>query len=316
MRDGGETRTDSSDSAAPGVPPSSRIGLTASPVTLPPASGGKSDRVSHLSHRAANTEPMTRHLAFEAIENFRDYGDYQTASGRRLAKGRLYRSASHGRATDADLAALEALDLAVIVDLRRPGERERDPARRPAGFKGQVIQNDQGESAGDDPWWTFVRNSDLSEAAFRGYLNNYYREAPFVERHVDLFSRYFRALAEADGPVLIHCAAGKDRTGVLAALTHHLAGVHHDDILADYLLTNNPERMAARAPMVAQVIHEATGRTATDAAVRAAIGVEAEYLAAAFEVILAAHGSIDAYLAEVLGVDAAPREALEARLLE
>ena len=68
--------------------------------------------------------------------------------------------------------------------------------------------------------------------------------------------------------------------------------------------------------MVAQVIHEATGRTATDAAVRAAIGVEAEYLAAAFEVILAAHGSIDAYLAEVLGVDAALREALEARLLE
>ena len=259
---------------------------------------------------------MTRHLAFEAIENFRDYGDYHTASGRRLAKGRLYRSASHGRATDADLAALEALGLAVIVDLRRPGERERDPARRPAGFKGRVIENDQGESAGDDPWWTFVKASDLSPEAFRGYLLNYYRDAPFSERHIDLFSRYFRALAEAQGPVLIHCAAGKDRTGVLAALTHHLAGVHDDDILADYLLTNNPERMAARAPMVAAVIKETTGRVATDAAVRAAIGVEAEYLAAAFEVILAAHGSVDAYLAEVLGVDAALREALEARLLE
>jgi protein tyrosine/serine phosphatase len=259
---------------------------------------------------------MTRHVRLEGVENFRDYGDYHTASGRRLAKGRLYRSASHGRATDADLAAIEALDLAVIVDLRRPGERERDPARRPAGFKGQVIENDQGESAGEDPWWTFVRGSDLSEEAFRGYLLNYYREAPHAERHIDLFSRYFRALAEADGPVLIHCAAGKDRTGVLAALTHHLAGVHPDDILADYLLTNNPERMAARAPMVAQVIQEATGRVATDAAVRAAIGVEAEYLQAAFEVILARHGSVDAYLAEALGVDLALREALEARLLE
>ena len=82
---------------------------------------------------------MTRHIRLEAVENFRDFGDYPTTSGRRLKRGRLYRSASHGRATDADLTTIEALELAVIVDLRRPGERERDPSRRPAGFRGQVI---------------------------------------------------------------------------------------------------------------------------------------------------------------------------------
>jgi protein-tyrosine phosphatase len=258
---------------------------------------------------------MTRHIRLEGVENFRDYGDYATAAGKRLRAGRLYRSASHGRATDADLAVIEALDLAVIVDLRRPGERERDPARRPAGFRGQVIQNDVGESAGDDPWWNFVRSCDLSEDAFRGYLMNYYREAPFAARHVDLFARYFQVLAEAEGPVLIHCAAGKDRTGVLAALTHHLAGVHQDDIVEDYLLTNNPERIAARAPMVAELIAAETGRTPTDAAIRAAIGVEAEYLAEAFRAIEAEHGGADAYLEQALGVDGAMRRRLEARLL-
>src|SRR5579871_5217011 len=218
---------------------------------------------------------MTRHIRLEAVENFRDYGDYATASGRRIKPGLLYRSASHGKATDADLAAIEALNLAVVVDLRRPGERERDPSRRPAGFNGRVIAIDIGESADDDPWWNFVRSCDLSEAAFRGYLLDYYREAPFKARHIDLFGRYFRALPEAEGPVLIHCAAGKDRTGVLAALTHYVVGVHRDDIFADYLLSNNPERMAARAPMVAQVIEAETGRKPTDAAMRAAIGVEA-----------------------------------------
>ena len=259
---------------------------------------------------------MTRHIRLEAVENFRDFGDYPTASGRRLKRGRLYRSASHGRATDADLAAIEALALAVVVELRRPGERERDPSRRPAGFRGQVIVNDEGEGADADPWWTFIRSCDLSEAAFRGYLLDYYREAPFTSRHIDLFSRYFRALAEADGPVLIHCAAGKDRTGVLAALTHHIAGVHQDDIVEDYLLTNNPERMAARAPMVAELIAKETGRAPTDAAIRAAIGVEAEYLAEAFHAIEAEHGGTDAYLEGVLGVDAALRAKLEAALLE
>ncbi|HEY3798443.1 MAG TPA: tyrosine-protein phosphatase [Caulobacteraceae bacterium] len=259
---------------------------------------------------------MTRHVKLEAVENFRDFGDYPARKGQRLKKGVLYRSASHGRATDADLAAIEALKLAVIVDLRRPGERERDPARRPSSFGGTVIVNDQGESAGDDPWWTFIRGSDLSEAAFQGYLMRYYRDAPLVERHIDLFSRYFAALAKAEGPILIHCAAGKDRTGVLAALTHHLAGVHQDDIFADYLLTNNPERMAARAPMIKQMIRQETGREATDAAVHAAIGVEAAYLAEAFRTIEAEFGGLDAYLELALGVDAALREALEARLLD
>ncbi len=258
---------------------------------------------------------MTRHIRLEGVENFRDYGDYATAAGKRLKAGRLYRSASHARATDADLAVIEGLNLAVVVDLRRPGERERDPSRRPAGFKGQVIENDHGETAGDDPWWNFVRSCDLSEDAFRGYLMNYYREAPFAARHVDLFTRYFQALADAEGPVLIHCAAGKDRTGVLAALTHHLVGVHKDDIVEDYLLTNNPERIAARAPMVAELIAAETGRTPTDAAIRAAIGVEPHYLDEAFRAITAEHGEIDAYLEQVLAVGPALRGRLEARLL-
>jgi protein tyrosine/serine phosphatase len=74
--------------------------------------------------------------------------------------------------------------------------------------------------------------------------------------------------------------------------------------------------MAARAPMVAEMIAKETGRTPTDAAIRAAIGVEAEYLAEAFRAIEAERGSIDAYLEAVLGVDADLRAALEARLLE
>jgi len=259
---------------------------------------------------------MTRHVRLEGVENFRDYGDYAAAHGRRLKRGVLFRSASHGRATDADLAAIAAMNLAVIVDLRRPGERERDPARRPQGFAGKLIENQEGESADADPWWTFVRSCDLSEAAFRGYLLDYYRAAPFLGRHIDLFSRYFRALAAADGPVLIHCAAGKDRTGVLAALTHTLAGVHPDDILADYLLTNDPVRIAARAPMVARLIAEETGRVPTDAAVRAAIGVEAEYLDASIRAIEAKFGSVDAYLEAVLGVDSAVRDGFALKRLE
>ncbi|MEO8114610.1 MAG: tyrosine-protein phosphatase [Phenylobacterium sp.] len=256
---------------------------------------------------------MTRHIAFEGIGNFRDFGDY-VAGERRLKPGLLYRSAHHANATDADLAALAGLGLSVIVDLRRPNERERDPSRRWEGFAATVVESDAGHQATDE-WHAFLAASDLSESSFRDYLTTYYRHAPTVPRHVELFSRYFRALAESEGPVLVHCAAGKDRTGVICALTHHLAGVHEDDIVADYLLTNDPVRMAERMPLVLQMIRETTGRTATEAAARVAMGVDAAYLAEAFAAMRREFGSVDGYLEAALGLDAALRARIHERLL-
>ena len=258
---------------------------------------------------------MTRHLALEGIDNFRDYGDYAGLGGRRLRRGLLYRSAAHARATDADLDAMAALGLAVIVDLRRKGERLREPSRRPPGFTGAVFEKDSAIED-DDSWRAHITNSDLSEASFVAYILDYYRQAPFDERHIDLFTRYFRALAETRGPVLIHCAAGKDRTGILAALTHHLAGVHRDDILADYLLTNNEARMVQRLPLVLENIQALAGRAPSEAYARRVMGVEAVYLETAFAGIADRFGGTDAYLETALGVDAQLRTALEKRLLE
>lgn len=255
-----------------------------------------------------------RILPLEGVMNFRDYGDYATAAGRRIHSGRLYRSAHHGRATDADLEVMAGLGIAVVVDLRRPNERAREPSRRPPGFAGQVIETSVGD-ANEDPWWDFVKGSDLSEDAFRDYLTGYYRAAPFEPRLADLYARYFRALGEADGAVLIHCAAGKDRTGILAALTHHLIGVHPDDILADYLLTNEAIAFDQRMPLMMQAIAEGAGRTPSEAAVKVAMGVDAAFLEAAIAAITAEHGGLDAYLADALGVDAALRAKVEQRLV-
>ena len=255
-----------------------------------------------------------RILPLEGVLNFRDYGGYPTAGGHVLRRGRLYRSAHHGRATDADLAAMAELELAVIVDLRRPNERRREPSRRPHGFAGQVIESDLGD-VDDDPWWSFVRQSDLSEDAFRSYLMDYYRKAPFEPRHIDLYARYFQVLGEAEGAVLIHCAAGKDRTGLLAALTHHLTGVSRADLIADYLLTNEAISFDQRMPLMIQAISEGSGREPSPAAVRVAMGVDEAYLLQALAAIEAAHGDLDAYLETVLGVDADLRARITTRLV-
>ena len=257
---------------------------------------------------------MTRRIALEGVDNFRDFGDYAVADGRRLKRGRLFRSASHGRASDADLELIGALGIATVVDLRRKGERDRDPSRRHAAFAGAVIDNDLGDDQ-EDEWLAHLRESDLTESSFRAYLLGYYDKAPSDPRHIDLFSRFFQALATSDDAVLIHCAAGKDRTGILVALTHHLAGVHPDDIVEDYLLTNDDERFERRAPQVIELIYGVAGRAPSLAAVRVAMSVEPALLETAFAAMTRDFGGVDAYLEHRLGVDAALRASLHERLL-
>lgn len=253
-------------------------------------------------------------IKFEAIDNFRDFGGYGTACGRGLKAGRLFRSANHAYATDGDLAGLRDLGVGVIVDLRRRREREREPSRRWEGFAGAVIEND---IDGPEHDWADALKAAPSVNAdwFFNDSLGFYRAAPHAERMIDLFSRYFRALASTEGAVVVHCAAGKDRTGMICALTHHIAGVHRDDTMADYLATNDAAAIDKRVEFLGPWIRDLTGVTVDDAGLRQAVSVNEAFLAEAFAVMVERHGSIDNYLAEVLGVDDALRDAIAARIL-
>lgn len=257
---------------------------------------------------------MTRHIPFEGIENFRDFGGYDTACGRGLKPGLLYRSANHAYATEADLKALRDMQVQVIVDLRRRREREREPSRRWEGFSGTVIENDLEGVEAD--WAEALKAAPSVDADwFREDSLEFYRRAPYADRHVDLFRRYFQTLAHTEGAVVVHCAAGKDRTGFICALTHHIAGVHRDDTLADYLATNNEERMAHRMGFLGPWVAELTGVVLDDAALRQAVSVHESFLDTAFAEVEGQHGSLDRYLEDVLHVDGALRSKIEARIL-
>jgi protein tyrosine/serine phosphatase len=95
-----------------------------------------------------------------------------------------------------------------------------------------------------------------------------------------------------------------------------MAGVHPDDILADYLMTNAAARIDERTPLMAAAIAELTGRTPPEDAVRVALGVDAAYLETAFAEITAVHGGLDVYLNEVIGLSPERSGAIAARLME
>lgn len=255
---------------------------------------------------------MTRHVDFEAIENFRDFGGYGAVCGRRLVAGRLYRSGHHALATDGDLAKLQGLGVAVIVDLRQASEREREPSRRWTGFGARLVENDILSS---QDWVDELMASPLTAESLVGDTLRHYRMNVFEPRLVDLFGRFLHAISDAEGPVVVHCAAGKDRTGLACAFLHHIVGVHHDDMIADYLLTNDETRIERKMAQAGGFVERLVGRRPSDEALRAWVQVYPAFLDAAFDEIRGRCGSTDRYLEDVLGVDAATRERIQQRLL-
>ena len=253
-----------------------------------------------------------RLLPFEAIENFRDFGGYVTPSGT-LRRGVLYRSGQLSRATDADLDRLKTLGLGHVVDLRRSSERVKQPDRMPHDWAGQMLSTDLGGD-GEAPHIRFLKTQALTEDSGRHYMGATYERMPFEPAHVALFKNYFDALATGEGAVLIHCAAGKDRTGLLAALTHNLLGVNDDDVMADYLATNVAVNLEGRAEELGRALAKWTGKDVSHGAVVAFLGVEADFLHRARTAMAEQHGSVETYIQDVLGVDAAKRDAIIQRL--
>ena len=250
--------------------------------------------------------------AFEGLTNFRDFGGYR-AGDRRMAAGRFFRSANHALATDGDLARLRNMGIAAVVDLRRPQERERSPSRRWEGFAAQVIENDDHDE-GAESWDRFMAAWDMEPESYQQFLLRYYADAPHLPRLIDLFTRYFDTLASSDGALVVHCAAGKDRTGLVVALTHMLAGVHHDDIVADYMLTNASGRFEQHGAAWRDAILQQFGRAPTLETMRVIMGVSPEFLERSLAVIEQRNGGVEGYLRDVLGVDVLKRELIEQRL--
>ena len=131
---------------------------------------------------------------------------------------------------------------------------------------------------------------------------------------VETFKLYFAAMEESGQPSLLHCFAGKDRTGLAADLLHHVLGVHPDDAMADYLLTHEAANIERRVAAGTHAV-KGMGSGMSDDAVRALLSVRAQYLETARAAIAARHGLIDAYLLEVLEVDPARVAAIRANYL-
>ncbi|MGN0972497.1 MAG: tyrosine-protein phosphatase [Aristaeellaceae bacterium] len=165
-----------------------------------------------------------RRIPMDGPQNFRDLGGYAAREGRMVAWNRLYRADGLAGLTEADAARLKAMNVRTVVDLRSLSEQRAMPDKLPGGVRlcaCPMMRED-------------LATPDRAAEAFARSLTRGYMK--MIGEDAALAGQAARAVMEglAQGAVVFHCTAGKDRTGVLAAILLLLLGVAEEDIIADY----------------------------------------------------------------------------------
>jgi protein-tyrosine phosphatase len=241
-----------------------------------------------------------RHFNLAGASNFRDLGGYAGKDGRTVRWRHIFRSNHLGHLTETDIAVLRGLGLRSAFDFR--GAEERSAAVCAIGeitvhslpVEPTVVAALRARLAGGKA----LSPSDGIEVMRESYVG-------YVRQNTQRYRSLFAHLLEDSAPMVIHCTAGKDRTGFACALILHALGVPDDVIAEDYLLTN---RFYRRDPSASNDLPDD---------VRQVLGsVQAPFLDAAFDAVRDDFGDLETYFTDGLGLGRSERAALEARYLE
>jgi protein-tyrosine phosphatase len=250
------------------------------------------------AHSMSNSP--ARHVNLEGASNFRDLGGYAAHDGRTVRWRQLFRSNHLGHVTQADIEILRGLKVRSAFDFRGTEERVaalcgiREIAVHSLPIEPTVVASLRARAAAG----TALSSVDAVDVMRDSYRN-------YVRQNTPCFRALFGHLLEDRAPLVIHCTAGKDRTGFACALILHALGVPDNVIADDYLLTN---RFYRRDPN--------SGSDLPDE-VRQVLGsVEASFLAAAFQAITEQYGDLEGYFGDGLSLGARERAQLKARYLE
>ncbi|MEJ7934435.1 tyrosine-protein phosphatase [Sphingobium sp. AN558] len=253
--------------------------------------------------------PHDRRVPIATAFNLRDFGGYATTDGRTVRRGMLYRCGTMSLLTDEDANQLRALGIRAICDFRRPSERREEPTR----WHGDDVDyhcRDFNTSTG--VLGEMLRGKAVTQEEMRQAMIALYRE--IAMEYAPSYRAMFDQILAGRVPILINCSAGKDRTGVGAALILAALGVPRATIVEDYMLTNAHADWDWRLSLGESRLAHAH-RTMKEV-IAPVLTADALYIETLFETLDATHGGVEAYLEQVLGVDTPARAAMRDILLE
>jgi protein-tyrosine phosphatase len=250
--------------------------------------------------------PSDRFIGIEGSLNFRDFGGYPTASGGHVIKGHLFRCGMLSDFTADGAAEFEALNIGVICDLRGTDEVALYPTPNLPMFDCQkhipIAPGTSSDLRGS------VAMGQHSAAERSAFMQEITRE--IACEHVAAYAQMFRALITTEQGFLVHCMAGKDRTGFGVAVIQLMLGVSEKLVMADYLLTNEASELMTRT----RDRMREQGIEIDAASLEVITQVKREYLEAALTGLKSEFGGIEGYL-EAAAIEASEQAELVRRLV-
>lgn len=254
-------------------------------------------------------------LSFDKLVNFRDMGGLKTEDGRILKTGILYRSDDLSRMTENDLKNLDECRIKVICDLRSPKEHKTKQSRLLPHGRFRVMNMPlhlEGTQASKRQIIDFFFGRAGAEH-FKKFSRAYYRYMAVestleIKKIIDLLAQ------EQNLPVLIHCTAGKDRTGFISALIQLIAGVPYPIVVQEYLVTNDLYK--SRLEKLSKVMSWLTLFQVKPERIKLILMANKECLDEVFSDMLQKYGSIDRYLIRACGIDQSTLRKLRELILE
>ncbi|MDI3321237.1 tyrosine-protein phosphatase [Pinibacter soli] len=243
-----------------------------------------------------------REVKLQGAINFRDIGGYTTNDGKHVKWGKLYRSAALNKLSEQDLQTLAKLSISYDLDFRGPYEVATAPDRIPTTTR-RISLPAGSETIGD--------SASMRKMMQANSLTEFYSDlTPFTARYKPMFDQMF--VVAPDSALLFHCSAGKDRTGIAAALILYALGVNEETIMADYTATNYYRRSENEKAM--QMMTAAYKMPEERA--KKMMAADPAYLQATFNSIKTTYGSIDNYLAKEMGLTKSKLKKLQSMYVE
>jgi len=250
---------------------------------------------------------------FVNAPNFRDFGGYGTSDGWRVRSGVLFRSDQLHRLSEPELQAIAGIGIELVIDLRQAPERRRAP--NPLIGRARELVADVLAGAGRDAegitadGWARIA-AGLGAEVMRALYRDFVSTAGARQAYAAVMG----GILETEGPIVIHCAAGQDRTGWAVATLLTALGVHRDVVIEDYL--QSAVRLDAKHQRIVKsyarrYAHLGIG----ESELQPLLWIRREYIEEAFAEMARLYGSFEAYLEQALGMDSSAREALRDRLL-
>lgn len=260
------------------------------------------------------TTPRLAAIAVAGTSNFRSLAG-MPVSGGTIGAHWLLRADHLHELTAAGWQQLQALNMRAIVDLRSTGECEAAPTRLPAGAGIALLHLPVENDFRANPLLARRLGDNASPDDVSRWMMSSYEDFPSL--FAPVARRYVSCLMASQGATLVHCTAGKDRTGFAIALILAALGTPEDDIMADYL--RSAPRLGLqdpRLPGIARMFKELFDHRLTPEALLPILDVRPEYLAAALARLDRDHGGVHRYLAEQAGLDESALDRLRERAMQ